>query len=88
MPLFIEVIDKLFLVYMIMLFVRILGSWVPDFQGHAVMRFVAYYTDPYLNIFKRIIPPLGVFDLSPIVAIIALQVMEGVIMSLIRSLFL
>jgi len=88
MSLFIEVVDKLFLIYMIMIFVRILGSWVPEFQGHAIMRFVAYYTDPYLNIFRRIIPPLGVFDLSPIVAIIALQVMEGVVISIIKSLFL
>jgi len=88
MLLIIEVIDKLFLFYMIMIFARILGSWVPEFQGHPVMRFVAHYTDPYLNIFRRIIPPLGMFDLSPIVAIFALQFIEYFTISAIRALFL
>ncbi len=88
MFLLIEVIDKLFLIYFIMILIRILGSWVPDFQGHPFMRFVAYYTDPYLNMFRRVIPPLGVFDLSPIVAIIVLQILESVVMQLIRAIFL
>ncbi|NGX57208.1 MAG: hypothetical protein K940chlam3_00092 [Chlamydiae bacterium] len=88
MILLIEAIDKLFLIYMIMIFVRILGSWFPEFQGHTVMRFISHYTDPYLNIFKRIIPPLGMFDLSPIVAIFALQIIESVIKSLLIRIIL
>jgi len=88
MLLLIDVIDKLFLIYMIMIFVRILGSWIPDFQSHPIMRFVSHYTDPYLNIFRKVIPPLGVFDLSPIVAIIALQVLEALTMAVIRNIFL
>ncbi len=87
MLLFIEVVDKLFLIYMIMIFVRILSSWFPDFQNSIAVRFVSHYTDPYLNIFRRIIPPLGMFDFSPIVAILALQVIETVIKSLLYRLF-
>lgn len=76
MLIFIYIVDKLFLIFTIMLFVRILGSWVPEFQRQRWMHFVAFYTDPYLNFFRRFIPPLGMFDLSPIVALLCLSVME------------
>lgn len=61
---------------MIMLVVRVLSSWFPDLQEHAILRFVRFYTDPYLNLFRRFIPPLGMMDLSPIVAFFALQFIE------------
>lgn len=73
---FIFIVEKLFLVYTIMLFVRILASWVPEFQGKRWMHFISFYTDPYLNFFRRFIPPLGMFDLSPIVAFLCLSVLE------------
>ena len=60
-----------------MLIARILGSWVPEFSRHPIMRFVQMYTDPYLNIFRRFIPPLGMIDLSPIVAFFALRLIEA-----------
>jgi YggT family protein len=71
------IIEKLFLVYTIMLFVRIFSSWLPELQGQRWMQFIAFYTDPYLNIFRRIIPPLGMFDLSPIVAFLALGLIKS-----------
>ena len=77
----IEVIDKIFLVYILMMMARILGSWVPEFSHTSFMRFIAYYTDPYLNLFRSIIPPLGMMDLSPIFALIALHFLERVIKS-------
>jgi len=72
----------LFRVYMIMIIVRIIGSWFPEFQQTRFMQFIAFYTDPYLNLFRRIIPPLGMFDLSPIVAIICLEVIKSLFLSL------
>ncbi|KAF3362584.1 putative membrane protein YlmG [Chlamydiales bacterium STE3] len=77
-----QMISLLFQVYMIMLFVRILGSWVPEFQTTKPMLFVAYYTDPYLNLFRRVIPPLGFIDISPIFAFLALQLLRGFFLSL------
>jgi YggT family protein len=45
------------------------------------MRFVAFYTDPYLNLFRRFIPPIGgVLDLSPLLGFFALQIMENLIL--------
>lgn len=60
-----------------MLFVRIIGSWFPEYANSRFMQFVSFYTDPYLNIFRSLIPPLGVLDLSPFFAFIMLQVMQG-----------
>lgn len=71
-----QIIDNLFLIYMIMLFIRIMGSWVPEFSQTRFMLFIAYCTDPYLNIFRKIIPPLGMIDFSPIVAFFALQILQ------------
>lgn len=82
----IEIIDKLFLVYFIMLFIRILGSWIPEFQQSKFMQFIAFYTDPYLNIFRRIIPPLGMMDFSPIVAFLFLNILEYMTKSLVLML--
>ena len=73
------IVEKLFLAFTIMLFIRILGSWLPELQGKRWMQFIAFYTDPYLNVFRRIIPPLGMFDLSPVIAFLCLGFIENII---------
>ncbi len=77
-------IDKLFFVYTCMLFGRILGSWIPELQRTRFMQFIAFYTDPYLNLFRKFIPPLGMIDISPIVAFICL----GFIQQMIKAVFM
>ena len=78
-------IHILFVTYTVLLFVRIVTSWFPHWQAHQLARFVAFYTDPYLNIFSRILPPLGgVLDISPILAFFVLRIAEMVILGLIR----
>ncbi len=74
MAIFRQIIDLLFLVYTVMLIARVIGSWFPDWSGHALFRFIAHYTDPYLNLFRKIIPPIGIIDISPLFAFIALSV--------------
>jgi YggT family protein len=73
----IGIIDLFFWVYMLMLFARIFSSWVPEIQQMQAMRFVAFCTDPYLNIFKKIIPPLGMIDISPMVAFLCLSLIDS-----------
>lgn len=87
MVVLLQLISLLFNVYLIMLFVRILGSWIPELQGTKFMQFIGFYTDPYLNIFRRIIPPLGMLDLSPIAAFICLSILEVLITNFIRFIF-
>ena len=74
-----QAIDLIFQIYMLMLFARILSSWLPELQQTKVMQFISFYTDPYLNIFRSIIPPLGMLDISPIFAFICLSLMEQVV---------
>ena len=53
------------------------GSWFQSFQQTSFFRFIAHYTDPYLNIFRRFIPPIGgILDLSPILGFFVLQFLE------------
>jgi len=79
------VIRLLFLCYTLMLLARIIGSWFPKLQNSRFMQFIAHYTDPYLNIFRRIIPPIGgVLDLSPIIGLIALKFLEKIVLWLLR----
>jgi YggT family protein len=80
-------VDALFLVYVVLIFIRILMSWVPRIPRSASLRpvldFITETTDPYLNVFRRIIPPIGgggmTMDVSPIIAIIVLLVAERII---------
>lgn len=81
-----RVIDIFFQVYMLMLFIRILGSWVPEIQQYRFMQFISFYTDPYLNLFRRFIPPLGMIDISPIIAFLALSFIEQGVILLVRTL--
>jgi len=82
-----EIINYVFLIYTVMLMVRILGSWFPKFNQSRFIRFVSFYTDPYLNLFRKIIPPLGGrIDISPIIAFIALRVVEMMVVGLLAKL--
>ena len=86
-----EYVNALFLVYIILIFVRVLLSWIPRLPYNpalrAVVDFIHQVTDPYLNLFRRFLPPLGgrgmALDLSPILAIIVLLIAQGVIVELI-----
>jgi YggT family protein len=76
----IRLIHTFFVIFEIMIFARIIGSWIPQLQRSPLLRFVAYYTDPYLNIFRRIIPPIGgAIDISPFLAFLALGWIEKLI---------
>jgi YggT family protein len=81
MAILIQMVSFLFQVYTLMLFARILASWVPQANEYRVMQFVGYYTDPYLNVFRRFVPPLGMFDLSPIVAFLCLSFVQNLVMN-------
>ena len=61
-------------IYLVLMFIRILLSWFPNVNWYdPPFSVLSQLTDPYLNIFRSIIPPLGGIDFSPIIAIFALQ---------------
>jgi YggT family protein len=81
----INAINILFEIYLIMLFIRVIGSWVPELSEYKLMRFNSYYTDPYLNFFRKFIPPLGMIDISPIVAFLCLGFIQRIVIALLVS---
>lgn len=74
-----SVVDNFAYCYMLILTVRIISSWFPELQSSRVIGITQTLTDPYLNFFRRIIPPIGVLDISPILAFFALQIGASII---------
>jgi YggT family protein len=63
--------------YNLVITARILLSWFPQAAGVAALQPVYAITDPYLNLFRGIIPPLGGLDLSPILAFLLLNALTS-----------
>ncbi|MGM9943737.1 MAG: YggT family protein [Lysinibacillus sp.] len=70
------IIIQAFTIYTFMLIAYILLSWIPAAQDSAVGRFLATVCEPYLGIFRKFIPPIGMIDISPIVAFLALRFIQ------------
>mmetsp|Transcript_2640 Transcript_2640/g.3158 ORF Transcript_2640/g.3158 Transcript_2640/m.3158 type:complete len:186 (-) Transcript_2640:256-813(-) len=64
-------------IYNIVITGRILLSWFPQAQGIAALQPVYAITDPYLNLFRGLIPPIFGLDLSPLAAFFLLNVMTN-----------
>jgi YggT family protein len=88
-----DYVSAVFLVYFVLIFLRILLSWIPRMPYYPWLRatvdFIHQVVDPYLNIFRRFIPPLGgggmAIDISPILAIVVLIIVRGVVVALIAG---
>ena len=82
-------VNSLFLVYTIIIFIRIGLSFIQVAPVRPLWRstvqFVYDTTDWYLGIFRRIIPPLGPIDFSPIVALLVLTILNRLVVSLLQS---
>jgi YggT family protein len=86
-------VQALFLVYILLIFVYILLNMMfslglrPPYSRWTdpVMNFLRDVCEPYLRIFRRFIPPIGMFDLTPMIAIILLYVVETIVVNAIRG---
>jgi YggT family protein len=86
-------VQALFLVYILLIFVYILLNMMfslglrPPYSRwtDAIMSFLRDVCEPYLRIFRRFIPPIGMFDLTPMIAIILLYVVETIVVNAIRG---
>ena len=77
---FIFGINNIFLIFYILIFTRLLLSWVPRLDWYKQpWRFVYQSTEPYLALFRRFIPPIRMIDISPIVALLVLQIVQQLI---------
>lgn len=65
--------------YSLLIFIRIIFSWVMVSYSNRVMRFLVNTTEPLMGPLRRIVPPVGRFDISPIVAFIIIWVFQAAV---------
>ena len=88
-----DFLQAVLVVYLILIFAYIITSLIFAFGGRipysrwssAVLGFLRDVCEPYLGIFRRFIPPIGPIDVSPIVAILVLQIVGFFLIGLIRG---
>jgi YggT family protein len=88
-----DYVNTLALVYLVLIFIRIILSWIPRIPYNrflnGFLKFVTDVTDPYLNLFRRFLPPVrlgpGALDLSPIVATFVLIIVSTIVAGIIRG---
>ena len=89
-------VDALFTVFLILIIARIILSWIQMFRPipynmplRATVGFVEESVDPYLNVFRRWIPPIGGggmgLDLSPMIGIILLIIVQSLVVGAIEG---
>jgi uncharacterized protein YggT (Ycf19 family) len=80
-------VSALFTVYIVLIFVYILANLLFSFglrppysrASDAILGFLRDVSEPYLRVFRRFIPPIGMLDLSPMIAIIVLYVVRTIV---------
>lgn len=88
-----EYLDTLIIVYVVLIFIRVIASWFRTIPYNrflsAFLRFVEDVTNPYLNLFRRFIPPIrlgpAALDLTPIIATFVLIIVGGILVGIVRG---
>ncbi|MDR4937245.1 YggT family protein [Rossellomorea marisflavi] len=71
-----QILSSLLNIYMWALIIYILMSWFPNARETSIGQILARICEPYLEQFRKFIPPLGMIDISPIVAFIVLRLAD------------
>lgn len=83
-----QAVHALVQIYYWLIIIYILMSWLPNARESSFGELLGKIVEPYLSIFRRFIPPIGMIDISPIVAIIALNYAAMGLTTILRSLFM
>ena len=76
-------INTLFYFYTILIIIRVLLTWIPNLDWYSQpLKTLCLITDWYLNLFRKIIPPISGLDISPMIALIILQIIQRVILNI------
>ncbi|MGB8698624.1 MAG: YggT family protein [Thermosynechococcaceae cyanobacterium] len=69
-------------IYLVLLLIRVLLSWFPTIDWfNPPFSILSQLTDPYLNLFRSLLPPLGGMDFSPVLSLFVLQIVAGLLNS-------
>jgi len=72
-------IDDFIWVYILLIFIYILSSWIRVPYSPWIRRVQDFLREPYLRLFRRLLPSFGPLDLSPVVAVIVLVILMRVV---------
>jgi uncharacterized protein YggT (Ycf19 family) len=64
-------------VYALIILVRVVLSWLPVDHGQGWVRFIVDVTEPLVGSIRRVVPPFGGLDFSPLLAMLLLQLMRN-----------
>jgi YggT family protein len=76
-------IDILFTLLELAILARVLLSWFRVDPYHPAVAFLYQITEPILRPLRRVIPPLGMMDISPIVAMLLIGIIRQIIQAII-----
>jgi YggT family protein len=79
-------VSLLFRALSLAVLIRVFLTWIPINPYNRFVQLLYQITEPILRPFRRIIPPIGMVDISPIVALLVLQLVEQIVMRIIYSL--
>ncbi|MSO95309.1 MAG: YggT family protein [Thermoleophilia bacterium] len=86
-PTLLRFVDVFFTVYILLILAYVLTSWITMPSAlRLVQRFLDDVCEPYIRIFRRVLPSLGPLDLSPMVAVISLVLAQRLLVGLIGRL--
>ena len=86
-------VNALFEVYILLIFIYILTNWLFSFGvrmpyhriSDAILNWLRDVCEPYLRLYRRLIPPIGMIDITPIIAIIVLYILDRIAVNLISA---
>lgn len=72
--------------YILIIFVWVMSSWIPAIRNNELIRLTGTISEPFLRIFRNVIPPIGgMLDISPIIAVAVLSLIAGILGRLFSS---
>jgi len=80
-----EFINLLFTALSLAIFGRVIMSWISPSGENSITQFLDQITEPILAPIRKVVPPLGMFDLTPMIALIVLQMIRPHIINLIQG---
>jgi YggT family protein len=76
------ILDMVLEIYFWSLIIMIISSWIAPGSGHPALVLINQIVEPIMQPFRKILPPMGGLDLSPIFAFLVIQVLEVVVKGL------
>jgi YggT family protein len=85
---FIQLIDLLLSIYIWIIIARAIISWITPYPYHPLVRFLYKVTEPVLAPIRKIIPPIGGIDISPIIVIFIIFIIQNLLHRLLINLII